>query len=235
MCGICGFNWGDERLIERMKARLVHRGPDDHGTYVAEGVSLGHRRLSIVDLSEAGRQPLSNEDGTVWITFNGEIYNQLELRSRLESKGHVFRSRTDTEAIVHAYEQYGLDFARHLTGMFALAIWDAPRRRLVLARDRLGLKPLYYTLANGRLRYASEIKALLAHPTPPRALRRQGLLDLLGYEFVPAPATLYEGIRKLLPGCLLMVEADGQARMSRYWSLEPKEVEPDEEALADLL
>ena len=235
MCGICGFNWSDERLLERMKTRLVHRGPDDHGSYVAEGVSLGHRRLSIVDLSDAGRQPLSNEDGSVWITFNGEIYNHLELRSRLEGKGHVFRSRTDTEAIVHAYEEYGLDFARHLTGMFALAIWDAPRRRLVLARDRLGLKPLYYTLEGGRLRFASEIKALLADPTLPRALHRQGLLDLLGYEFVPAPATLFEGVHKLLPGCILTLEADGHSRLSRYWSLELRQVEPSEDALADLL
>jgi asparagine synthase (glutamine-hydrolysing) len=235
MCGICGFNWSDGHLIERMKARLVHRGPDDHGTYVAEGVSLGHRRLSIVDLREAGRQPLSNEDGSVWITFNGEIYNHQDLRSRLKAKGHVFRSRSDTEAIVHAYEEYGLDFARHLTGMFALAIWDAPRRRLVLARDRLGLKPLYYTLSDGRLRFASEIKALLADTTLPRALHGQGLLDLLGYEFVPAPATLFEGIHKLLPGCTLTVEGDGSTRLSRYWSLEPKEVAADEEALADLL
>ena len=235
MCGICGFNWSDERLIEKMKARLVHRGPDDHGSYVAEGVSLGHRRLSIVDLSEAGRQPLSNEDGTVWITFNGEIYNHLELRSRLIAKGHVFRSRTDTEAIVHAYEEYGLDFPRHLTGMFALAIWDARRRRLVLARDRLGLKPLYYTLEGNRLRFASEIKALLADPTLPRAVHRQGLLDLLGYEFVPAPATLFEGVHKLLPGCLLTLEADGRSRVSRYWSLEPKEIAPREEVLAELL
>jgi asparagine synthase (glutamine-hydrolysing) len=235
MCGICGFNWSDELLIERMKARLVHRGPDDHGSYVAEGVSLGHRRLSIVDLSEAGRQPLCNEDGTVWITFNGEIYNQLELRSRLEAKGHVFRSRTDTEAIVHAYEEYDLDFARHLTGMFALAIWDAPRRRLLLARDRLGLKPLYYTLEGSRLRFASEIKALLADPTLPRTLNRQGLLDLLGYEFVPAPATLFEGIHKLLPGCLLILEADGSNRLARYWTLEPKDIEPREEALVALL
>src|SRR6185437_15625770 len=133
MCGICGFNWADERLIERMKARLVQRGPDDHGSYVAEGVSLSHRRLSIVDLSDAGRQPLSNEDGTVWITFNGEIYNHLELRSKLEARGHLFRSRATTEVIVHAYEEYGLDFARHLTGMFALALSDAPRRRLILA------------------------------------------------------------------------------------------------------
>lgn len=235
MCGICGFNWTDERLIERMKARLVHRGPDDHGSYVAEGVSLGHRRLSIVDLSEAGRQPLSNEDGTVWITFNGEIYNHLELRARLEAEGHVFRSRSDTEAVVHAYEEYGLEFAQHLEGMFALAIWDAPRRRLVLARDRLGMKPLYYTLAQGRLRFASEIKALLADPTLPRALHRQGLLDLLGYEFTPAPATLFEGVHKLLPGCLLCLEADGRARLTRYWSLERREVEPTEEALTELL
>jgi asparagine synthase (glutamine-hydrolysing) len=235
MCGICGFNWSDERLIERMKARLVHRGPDDHGSHVAEGVSFGHRRLSIVDLSDAGRQPLCNEDGTVWITFNGEIYNHLELRARLQAKGHIFRSRTDTEAIVHAYEEYGLDFARHLTGMFALAIWDAPRRRLVLARDRLGLKPLYYTLEGGRLRFASEIKALLEDPTLPRALHRQGLLDLLGYEFVPAPATLFEGVRKLLPGCILTLEADGRSRLTRYWSLEPREVEGGEEMLAELL
>jgi asparagine synthase (glutamine-hydrolysing) len=235
MCGICGFNWADERLIERMKARLVHRGPDDHGTYVAEGVSLGHRRLSIVDLSDAGRQPLSNEDGTVWITFNGEIYNHLELRARLQGKGHVFRSRSDTEAIVHAYEEYGLDFASHLTGMFALAIWDERRRRLVLARDRLGLKPLYYTLEGGRVRFASEIKALLADSTLPKALHRQGLLDLLGYEFVPAPATLFEGIRKLLPGCVLTVEANGRERLTRYWSLEPHEIEPDGEVLAHLL
>ncbi|HET9106468.1 MAG TPA: asparagine synthase (glutamine-hydrolyzing) [Steroidobacteraceae bacterium] len=235
MCGICGFNWADEGLIEGMKSRLVHRGPDDHGSYVADGISLGHRRLSIVDLSAAARQPLSNEDGTVWITFNGEIYNHQELRARLQGKGHVFRSRSDTEAIVHAYEEYGLEFARYLDGMFALAIWDAPRRRLVLARDRLGMKPLYYTLAQGRLRFASEIKALLVDPTLPRTLNRQGLFDLLGYEFIPAPATLFEGIHKLLPGCLLCLEADGRARLTRYWSLERREVEPTEEALTELL
>jgi asparagine synthase (glutamine-hydrolysing) len=235
MCGICGFNWSDAHLIESMKARLVHRGPDDHGTYVAEGISLGHQRLSIVDLSEAGRQPLANEDGTVWVTFNGEIYNHVELRERLEKRGHRFRSRSDTESIVHAYEEFGLEFANHLTGMFALAIWDARRRRLVLARDRLGLKPLYYTLESGKVRFASEIKALLADPTLPRALNRQGLFDLLGYEFVPAPATLFEGVRKLLPGCLLTVEADGRSRLTRYWSLEPREIQPTEEALLEEL
>jgi asparagine synthase (glutamine-hydrolysing) len=235
MCGICGLSWADERLIEQMKATLVHRGPDDHGSYVAEGVSLGHQRLSIVDLSESGRQPLSNEDGTVWITFNGEIYNHAELRSRLEQRGHVFRSRSDTEAIVHAYEEYGLDFARHLTGMFALAIWDTRQRRLVLARDRLGLKPLYYALGGGRLRFASEIKALLVDPSVARQVNVQGLFEFMGYEFVPAPDTLFSGIRKLLPGCLLVMEADGSTRISRYWSLEQKEVDPTEEELLSLL
>jgi asparagine synthase (glutamine-hydrolysing) len=236
MCGICGFNWSDGVLIEQMKALLVHRGPDDHGSYVAEGVSLGHRRLSIVDLSENGRQPLSNEDGSVWITFNGEIYNHAELRERLEAKGHVFRSRADTESVVHAYEEYGLDFVKHLTGMFALAIWDARERRLVLARDRLGIKPLYYTLQGTQIRFASEIKALLADPLVPRKVRPQGLFDFMGYEFVPAPHTLFEGIHKLMPGCLLVVEPSG-ARLSRYWSLERREPGPgaQHQALLEIL
>jgi asparagine synthase (glutamine-hydrolysing) len=234
MCGICGFNWTDGPLVEQMKALLVHRGPDDHGSYVADGISLGHRRLSIVDLSESGRQPLSNEDGSVWITFNGEIYNHPELRTRLEAKGHVFRSRTDTESIVHAYEEYGLDFAKHLTGMFALAIWDARQRRLVLARDRLGIKPLYYTLEGTRVRFASEIKALLVDPEVPRTVRAQGLFDFLGYEFVPAPDTLFEGIRKLLPGCLLVVDSRG-ARLSRYWTLEKQDIDPSGAQLLEIL
>jgi asparagine synthase (glutamine-hydrolysing) len=234
MCGICGFNWTDGALVEQMKALLVHRGPDDHGSHVADGVSLGHRRLSIVDLSESGRQPLSNEDGTVWITFNGEIYNHPELRRRLETKGHVFRTRTDTESIVHAYEEYGLDFAQHLTGMFALAIWDARQRRLVLARDRLGIKPLYYTLEGTRVRFASEIKALLVDPTVPRRVSPQGLFDFMGYEFVPAPETLFEGIRKLLPGCLLVVDSQS-ARHLRYWTLEQQDIDPTGPKLLETL
>ena len=234
MCGICGFNWTDGALVERMKALLVHRGPDDHGSHVADGISLGHRRLSIVDLSEAGRQPLSNEDGSVWITFNGEIYNHPELRRRLEAKGHVFRTRTDTESIVHAYEEYGLDFAQHLTGMFALGIWDARQHRLVLARDRLGIKPLYYTLEGTRVRFASEIKALLVDPTVPRRVNPQGLFDFMGYEFVPAPETLFEGIHKLLPGCLLVVDPQG-ARHLRYWTLERQDIEPSGSKLLEIL
>jgi asparagine synthase (glutamine-hydrolysing) len=234
MCGICGFNWMDAPLVEQMKGLLVHRGPDDHGTYVAEGVSLGHRRLSIVDLSDQGRQPLCNEDGSVWITFNGEIYNHPELRARLESKGHTFRSRTDTESIVHAYEEYGLEFVEHLTGMFALAIWDSRQRRLVLARDRLGIKPLYYTLDGTRVRFASEIKALLVDPDVPRKVRPQGLFDFMGYEFVPAPDTLFEGIHKLLPGCLLVVDPAG-ARLSRYWTLRKREIEPSGRRLLEVI
>lgn len=235
MCGICGFTWSDGPLLERMKATLVHRGPDDHGSYVSERVSLGHRRLAIVDLSPGGRQPLCNEDGTVWITFNGEIYNHAELRAQLVSRGHAFRSRTDTEAIVHAYEEYGLDFVRHLTGMFAFALWDAPRGRLVLARDRLGLKPLYYTLEAGRLRFASEIKALLQDPQLERRLDPQGLFDFMGYEFVPAPATLFQGVRKLAPGCLLVLERDGEARLQRYWSLQATRVPATQDALLEVI
>jgi asparagine synthase (glutamine-hydrolysing) len=235
MCGICGFNWTDERLLERMKATLTHRGPDGHGSYVAEGVSLGHLRLSIVDLSESGKQPLTNEDGTIWITFNGEIYNHPTLRRLLEQRGHRFHGHSDTESIVHAYEEFGLDVVQHLTGMFAFALWDAPRRRLLLARDRLGIKPLYYTLDRGKLRFASEIKALLADPTLPRAVNGQGLFDLIGYEFTPAPATLFQGVQKLLPGCMLVLEGDGSSRVVRYWQLERREVDATPEALVDLL
>jgi asparagine synthase (glutamine-hydrolysing) len=235
MCGICGFNWADEHLLERMKSTIEHRGPDAHGSYVADGISLGHRRLSIVDLSEAGRQPLTNEDGTVWITYNGEIYNAPALQQLLESKGHRFRGHSDTEAIVHAYEEYGLDVVKHLTGMFAFALWDTKRRRLVLARDRLGIKPLYYTLDHGRVRFASEIKALLADASLPRAVNPQGLFDFIGYEFTPAPSTLFKGVHKLLPGCMLVVEGDGSARISRYWSLQQTDVDATTEGLLSLL
>src|SRR5215475_6980513 len=214
MCGICGFNWEDQPLLERMKATIQHRGPDGHGSYVADGVSLGHQRLSIVDLSESGRQPMTNADGTVWITFNGEIYNHPQLRKHLSAKGHVYRSNSDTESIIHGYREYGVDVVRHLTGMFAFAIWDAPRRRLVLARDRLGIKPLYYAMDGGNIRFGSEIKALLADPLVPRKVNSQGLFDLMGYEFTPAPDTLFAGIHKLLPGCMLVAEADTPPRLS---------------------
>jgi asparagine synthase (glutamine-hydrolysing) len=235
MCGICGFNWRDEDLLERMKGAVAHRGPDADGSYFDEGASLGHRRLSIVDLSENGRQPLCNEDGTVWITYNGEIYNHLEVRRGLEARGHRFRSRTDTEMVVHAYEEYGPESVGLFTGMFAYAIRDARHGRFVLARDRLGLKPLYYSLTGGRLRFASEIKALLCDPQVPRAIDPQGLFDVMGYEFAPAPRTLLSDVKKLEPGCILVLEADGCVRISRYWQLEEKEIRPTGDALLELL
>jgi len=235
MCGICGLSWADASLLERMKATLQHRGPDAHGSFVAEGVSLGHQRLSILDLSESGRQPLSNPDGTVWVTFNGEIYNHPELRRALTARGYHYRGGSDTESIVYGYEEYGVDVVRHLTGMFAFAIWDTRKRRLLLARDRLGIKPLYYTLENGKLRFASEIKALLADPTQRRDVNEQGLFDLLGYEFTPAPATLFKGIHKLPPACTLLFEADGSSQLQRYWHLERGEVDPSPKALTELL
>jgi asparagine synthase (glutamine-hydrolysing) len=235
MCGICGFSWSDQQLLERMKRTIAHRGPDGHGSFVADGVSLGHQRLSIVDQTESGRQPFANSDGTVWVTFNGEIYNHPELKRSLEEKGYVYRSTSDTESIVHAYESFGLDAVKHLTGMFAFAIWDARKRRIVLARDRLGIKPLYYTLDRGKLRFASEIKALLADPTLERSVNPQGLFDLIGYEFTPAPDTLFRGIHKLPPGSILVFEADGQFRISKYWSLQQSEIDATPEGLIDLL
>ncbi len=235
MCGICGFNWRDESLLERMKGTIRHRGPDGEGSYFDDRASLGHRRLSIVDLSDNGRQPLGNEDGTLWLTFNGEIYNHRELRARLESRGHSFRSRTDSEVIVHAYEEYGDDCVKHLVRMFAYALWDGGRRRFLLARDRLGIKPLYYAARDGRLLFASEIKAILCDRDVPRRISPQALHDLMGYEFVPAPATLLEDVHKLLPGHILAVEADGRPRISRFWSLEQKDVDATPEEFLSLL
>src|SRR5262249_8516889 len=178
MCGIAGiYNFAaaptDERPIAcRMRDAMVHRGPDDQGLYQSSDrrVVLAHRRLSIVDLSPAGHQPMANEDGSIWITFNGEIYNHQVQRPSLAAKGHAFRSKSDTEAIIHSYEEFGCDCVSRLDGMFAFAIWDQGRRSLLVARDRLGKKPLYYTVRAGRFLFASEIKALLQHPEVTREL-----------------------------------------------------------------
>ncbi len=227
MCGICGFNWRDERLIGRMTEVLRHRGPDQHGSHVEDRVSLGHRRLSIIDLSEQGRQPLSNEDGTVWVTYNGEIYNFPELRRELEARGHRFRSHTDTEVIVHAYEEYGRECVHRFRGMFAFAVWDAGADLLWLVRDRIGIKPLYYYLKDGRFIFASEIKAILEHPTVDREVNRQALYQYLGFEFVAAPATMFRDIYKL-PAGHEMVVRNGKAEVSPYWDLsfEPRDDAP---------
>ncbi|MGQ9661775.1 MAG: asparagine synthase (glutamine-hydrolyzing) [Kiritimatiellia bacterium] len=216
MCGICGFNWNDPELVARMADQLRHRGPDQRGIYTDEHVSLGHRRLSIIDLSENGRQPMTNEDGTVILVFNGEIYNFQQLRNLLEPKGHAFRSQTDSEVIIHGYEEYGTQIVEKLRGMFAFAIWDRKKRILLLVRDRIGIKPLYYYWKDGRLIFASEIKAILEDRSVSRELDPQALYDYLGFEFVPAPATMFRGISKLPAGHYLILCEDWLS-LSRYW------------------
>jgi asparagine synthase (glutamine-hydrolysing) len=218
MCGIAGFSWRDEGLIEIVSRALFHRGPDQSGSYCDDSVSLGHRRLSIIDLSEHGRQPMSNEDGTIWITYNGEIYNFQELRDRLEGKGHIFQSRTDSEVIVHAYEEYGRECVQWLNGMFAFALWDRRRRELLLVRDRLGVKPLYYYQKGDKLVFASEIKAILQVPEIEREINHQALYHYIGYEFVPAPDTIFRHIHKLPPGHYLLYK-DGKTTLTQYWDL----------------
>jgi asparagine synthase (glutamine-hydrolysing) len=181
-------------------------------------VCLAHRRLSIVDLSEAGRQPMSNEDGTVWVTFNGEIYNHAVLRGPLQEKGHRFRSQTDTEVLTHLYEEWGPELVTRLDGMFAFAIWDETQGHLLLARDRLGKKPLYYTVQGGRLLFASEIKALLAYPGITREMDLEALNYYLTFSNVPAPLTLFSGIRKLPAAHTLRCDLHGRLKLERYWS-----------------
>jgi len=218
MCGICGFNWNDEHLARAMAERITHRGPDQEGVFVTDKMSLAFRRLSIIDLSENGAQPMANEDGTVHLVFNGEIYNFQELRDQLKQKGHTFKSRTDSEVIIHAYEEYGDGCVDHLRGMFGFAIFDQSRDRLLLARDRIGIKPLYYTFQNGRFLFASEIKSILADPQVNRQVNYQALYDYLGFEFVPAPQTMFADIHKLPAGHLLIFE-NGQVNVRQYWDL----------------
>jgi len=223
VCGISGFTGSlpgigrAEAVIRAMCDAIRHRGPDDDGYYVGEGAVLGARRLSIIDVA-GGHQPIGNEDGTVWVAFNGEIYNFLALRDRLERAGHRFRTRSDTEVLVHLYEDRGPDLVSELDGMFAFAIWDSPRRRLVLARDRMGKKPLHYALVGDDLVFSSELKALLRHPAVPRALSLPALARYLAFDYVPAPHTIFTGLAKLPPGHVLVFE-DGRARLTQYWDL----------------
>jgi asparagine synthase (glutamine-hydrolysing) len=222
MCGIAGWlnRDGAEPVaadsVLRMCRVLAHRGPDDEGVHVDGPFGMGMRRLKIIDLA-TGRQPIRNEDGTVWTVFNGEIYNYLELRRCLERAGHVFATSSDTEVIVHLYEDHGDDFVTHLAGMFAIALWDARRRRLLLARDRLGIKPLYYLVDGERVLFGSEIKALLAAGAP-REIDLQALHDYLSLNYVPGPRTILRAVKKLPPGHL-MVCAGGDVALRRYWRL----------------
>ena len=227
MCGIAGFlNRGgipaDPEVLERMTAALAHRGPDGEGNHVDGPVGLGHRRLAIIDPAQ-GAQPMCNEDGNVWITYNGELYNEPGLRRMLQARGHRYRTQCDTETLVHLYEEHGPDFVAMLNGMFALAIWDAPRRRLLLARDRMGQKPLFYAMTTAGLVFGSEPKALLQHPEVPRRLDLDSLARYLFYEYIPAPHCIWDGLKKLPAGHLLhwSPEGGGGVEVRRYWEPPP--------------
>jgi asparagine synthase (glutamine-hydrolysing) len=243
MCGICGkLNLNREKpvssgLLKRMADTISHRGPDDEGYYLSGPVGLGFRRLSIIDLA-TGHQPLSNEDGTVWIVFNGEIYNFEELRDDLLARGHVFRTRTDTEVIVHLYEEYGPACVERLRGMFGFAIWDERRKSLMLARDRVGIKPLYYAIGTDSVVFGSEIKAILADPEICAQVRPEIVDRFLTFYFVPGEDTLFENIFKLRPGSYMIVR-DSKAELHQYWDLafnpSPRSVADAEKELLELL
>jgi asparagine synthase (glutamine-hydrolysing) len=223
MCGIVGaiyFNHQPVRaeVIEHMADALRHRGPDDAGVFLDKVVGLGHRRLKIIDLSPAGRQPMGNEDGTIHVTYNGEIYNFPELREELIRQGHSFSSRSDTEVIVHAYEQWGERCVERFNGMFAFGLWDSRQKKLVLLRDRLGVKPLFYYLDQDKLLFASEIKGILQHPQISKELDHSALYDYFSLNYVPSPKTPFARIRALLPGHWLTVE-NGQINIVQYWDL----------------
>jgi asparagine synthase (glutamine-hydrolysing) len=227
MCGICGiYNFGtyapaDRAALKRAADAMVHRGPDDEGFYFSGELGLGNRRLSIIDLP-GGHQPLANEDETLWVILNGEIYNYQELRPELEARGHRFRTASDTETIVHLYEEYGLDCLEPLRGMFAFALWDSRQRHLLVARDRLGVKPLFYRLEPGRLIFASELRALRELVGHSLEIEPQSVYDFFGFRYIPAPHTFYRGVEKLLPGHYMIVDARG-ARIEPYWDVPPEE------------
>ncbi|MFN0111089.1 MAG: asparagine synthase (glutamine-hydrolyzing) [Blastocatellia bacterium] len=229
MCGICGIavpqklnRRVDESLLARMRDTLVHRGPDDAGSFVESGswggIGLGHRRLSIVDLG-GGHQPMTNEDGQIQIVFNGEIYNHLDHRPMLEARGHRYQTSSDTETIIHLYEEFGAAAVEHLRGMFAFALWDGNQRRLLIARDRLGIKPVYYTLSkDGELHFASEIKALLESRAVKPELNHDALADFAANRYTSGDETLFRGVRRLAPGHTLVWQ-DGRVEIKRFWDV----------------
>jgi len=226
MCGICGIahkakdNHIPTSLVESMCQTIIHRGPDDQGVYVNNNIGLGARRLSILDVG-GGHQPLSNEDSSIWAAHNGEIYNCPELRNELSEQGHIFKSLTDTEIFVHGYEEWGMNFIEKLRGMFATAVWDKIENRLILVRDRLGIKPLYYTLLEDQtLVFGSELKTILVHPQVRRELDPKALDLFLTLEYIPAPHSIFKNIYKLPAGHFLIYQ-DGHITIKKYWDLEP--------------
>ncbi len=242
MCGICGqFNFGNREPVSRQRIKamadsITHRGPDDDGYHFAEGLGLGFRRLSIIDLS-GGHQPMSDADETVWVVFNGEIYNFPELRREHEGYGHVFRTRSDTEVIIHGYKQWGLDVFNHLNGMFGVAVWDERNQRLTLARDSAGIKLIYYKVTDSSVVFGSEMRAVLA-ALPERPNVDMTALNLfLRYRYTPSPLTIYEGVRKLAPGTMAVFE-NGSFRVERWYDFRPRPFTPpktDAEAAEELL
>ncbi|HYA29284.1 MAG TPA: asparagine synthase (glutamine-hydrolyzing) [Acidobacteriota bacterium] len=245
MCGIYGYiGLGKQfapSVLTNMGRLLAHRGPDDEGELVQNAgdvsLALGHKRLSIIDLSPSGRQPMSNEDGTIWVTLNGEIYNFRELREELCNKGHQFHSQSDTEVIVHLYEDEGAALLERIDGMFAFALWDSRQKLMLLARDRVGKKPLHYSVVGGDLAFASEIKALLQHPQVRRDLNLIALDKYLTFEYVPAPQTIFKSIQKLEPGHCLVWQK-GKVSLGQYWDLPisdvPSAVKSESDYIAEL-
>jgi len=228
MCGLAGILSStdrpvDEELLVRMRDAMVHRGPDGAGLWLApdKKIGLGHRRLSIIDLSAAASQPMSNEDGTLWLVYNGEIYNHAEIRKELEKKGtHRWKTdHSDTEVILHAFEEWGIDCVKRFRGMFAIALWDARNSALWLIRDRIGIKPLYYCFHGERLYFASEIKAILANPEIPRRIDEEALFHYLSFLVTPAPATMFAKIKKLSAGEAMRVDKAGRVTMIKYWDV----------------
>lgn len=241
MCGIAGIVSRDPispeegRALAAMLERLVHRGPDDSGQTLTDHAALGHRRLSVIDL-ETGHQPIANETGTIWAVVNGEIYNFLELRDDLIGRGHVFRSAGDAECLVHLYEEHGEDCVEFMDGMFALAVWAQRERTLLLARDRMGVKPLYYHFDGRRVVFGSELKALLAVPDVPAEIDPTALLDYLMFGFIPAPKTIFKDVRKLPAGHLAVFSRAGRLTTRRYWDLRHRGwITPSADALAEEL
>jgi asparagine synthase (glutamine-hydrolysing) len=241
MCGIAGIlEFGEQAraeagVLRRMCDIIAHRGPDDDGIFTQGRVGLGMRRLSIVDLA-TGHQPISNEDGSLWIVFNGEIYNHATLRDDLKARGHRYRTQSDTETIVHLYEEYGRDCVQHLRGMFAFAIWDANKQSLFIARDRLGIKPLYYRMSRDNFLFGSEIKALRVYPDSRAEFNRSALPEFLAFGYLSGEDTFYRGLRKLLPGHWLELNQHGELRIEQYWDLPLATVEDqyDERHFVDI-
>jgi asparagine synthase (glutamine-hydrolysing) len=239
MCGICGVVKAkndsriEERMLQDMCETIYHRGPDDEGYYFDQQAGLGMRRLSIIDLV-TGDQPVTNEDMTLWVVFNGEIYNYKSLQADFKSKGHQFKTNSDTEVIVHAYEEFGVRCPEHFNGMFAFALWDVPRRRLLLARDHVGIKPLYYWVGQDQLIFGSELKSVIAHPAVPREIDLVALDQFLTLEYIPTPRTIFKGINKLPAGYRLVYQ-QGNVHVEQYWDIPDMDVPDDEKMIEEML